>query len=111
MSRITKSITFDDELDGDLLAWIQTRIHQSARPGERPDFSRFVRSSLYEAFERGTDITTNDAPSEHLLSDIRAVVEAAVSNALANANLNITAAGSLIDADDDDDDFSGLILD
>lgn len=111
MSRITKSITFDDIADADLLAWIYSRMSADTRPGERPDFSRFVRGILYRAFLDAPASVSDAAAAtvpETLLTDIRAVVEAAVTGALHNANITSSPA---IPTGDDDDDFSGLLLD
>jgi len=41
MAKITKSVTFDDERDAALLAWLNGK----------PNFSRFVRRALYRAKE------------------------------------------------------------
>lgn len=41
MAKITKSVTFDDERDAELLAWLNGK----------PNFSRFVRRALYRAKE------------------------------------------------------------
>jgi len=107
MSRITKSVTFDDTADAELLAWIQRQMQVDARPGERLDFSRFVRGVLYRAFE-GDDHLPAPAPlPDTLLADIRAVVEAAVRHAL--RDITITPQPDTAPADDDD--FSGLLLD
>lgn len=107
MSRITKSVTFDNVTDADLLAWIHRQMLADARPGERPDFSRFVRGVLYRAFQKIPDTGTGAIP-DTLLADIRAVVEAAVSHALLAGGMTTT---SLPPDDRDDTDFSGLLLD
>ncbi len=111
MSRITKSVTFDDVADAELLNWIQRQMQADARPGERPDFSRFVRGVLYRAFQ-GTPAMASTASADivpdTLLADIRAVVEAAVGDALNNANITVASSA---DTDADDNDFSGLLLD
>ena len=108
MSRITKSVTFNDVTDAELLAWIQHQMQAEARPGERPDFSRFVRGILYRAFDGDNRHPAPIAPlPDTLLADIRAVVEAAVAEALHNANITSLP---VISADDDSDDFSGLLL-
>ena len=104
MSRITKSITFNSEIDGELLAWIQTQMRQSTGQGMRPDFSRFVRGILYQAYT-GQPKPSTTLP-DNLLTDIRAVVEAAVSNALANISV-VTLEHP---EEEDDNDFSGLLL-
>ncbi len=111
MTRITKSITFDDAADAELLAWIAAQMQRDARPGERPDFSRFVRGALHRAFsghDRLLPVSASPLP-DTLLADIRAVVEAAVGHALRNTN--ITGNAPAQDIDPDDDDFSGLLLD
>jgi len=109
MSRITKSVTFDDTADADLLAWIQRQMQVDARPGERLDFSRFVRGVLYRAFEEDDHLPAPATPlPDTLLADIRAVVEAAVSHAL--NSVSVPAPGTTSGAADDDD-FSGLLLD
>ena len=108
MSRITKSVTFNDVADAALLNWIQSQMQAEARPGERPDFSRFVRGVLYRAFDDENRVSTSGTPlPDNLLADIRAVVEAAVAEALHNTN--ITSLPN-ISTDDDNDDFSGLLL-
>ncbi len=109
MSRITKSVTFNDVTDAELLAWIQHQMQAEARPGERPDFSRFVRGILYRAFDGDNRHPAPIAPlPDTLLADIRAVVEAAVGHAL--LTIDITN-NPLPPPDRDDDDFSGLLLD
>jgi len=108
MTRITKSVTFDDTADAELLAWIAAQMQHDARPGERPDFSRFVRGALYRAFSGHDHLPpASTAPlPDTLLADIRAVVEAAVSHALRSLSIPPATETAL----PDDADFSGLLL-
>jgi len=61
MAKVTKSVTFDDERDATLLAWLN----------RKPNFSRFVRRALYRAKEGDGAPLTLDAVRLVLRDELR----------------------------------------
>lgn len=84
MGRIAKLITFDEERDADLLAWLDGQANQSA--AIRAALRAYIRLNNGE----GREATVREAV-EAVLPDLRETVAAAVREVLANYRIPVAA--------------------